>query len=322
MNRPCIYSYRPHGAAVPTGRRRPWRSGRQSGQLPPRRARVDEARSDPASNGHANSVSNQLPTRAPPRTTEDLGWQRPVWVESLQSLRVTDVGRNDSTVGEPDRWRRRNPEARPTLERWDAVNPPTDAAISFRPVEAACNIERLRLLWRTCVVGEENARGILRARGEKDDTLPSLRKAERTRVDDAVGPPISEVAKPAHEVRHRLTALQAEHERHVLQEEPCRRTCRPVDESKNVLDEARLRAADADRPADRAQVLARKARRYNIALRKLFEIADVSVDADSELCLEYGYGSVLYFTQKNGLVTSEMEPPLDPSDPGEETSDT
>src|SRR5690606_10310468 len=111
------------------------------------------------------------------------------------------------------------------------------------PVEAdraAFPVLRRRVV---AVLSEEDRARILGARREQDHALPSLRDAEGASVEHSIGPRELAFLEEGNEVVHRSPAIELEHERHVLEEQPARRA--DVDEPEDLLHEARARSLDS-----------------------------------------------------------------------------
>jgi hypothetical protein len=94
----------------------------------------------------------------------------------------------------------------------------------------------------TCVVLEKKLFRLQFARGEQKNTLPALRQTESPRIDDPVGPRISESLQPRRDVTHCRSFVQLEHEGHVFQKHV---GCgMPLKKSKDLVDESRSAASD------------------------------------------------------------------------------
>jgi hypothetical protein len=80
------------------------------------------------------------------------------------------------------------------------------------------------MAYRFSLVSEQHFARILGPRCQQQDSLPSLRKPECPRVNDAVHPVVSQGVKSIGDVPHRGTAAELQHERDVFQQKPPRAT--------------------------------------------------------------------------------------------------
>ncbi len=173
------------------------------------------------------------------------------------------------------------------------------------------------------LLAEQKWSRILGLRREEKDSLPTLWQPKSASVDDPVSPRVATRLKLLSEPPHRLAAVELQHERDVLQQQPCRLSLGSVEEPENVIHETRPTAFDTCGLPCLAEVLARKACRHEIDGRKGFELSDVPSERDAREPFGQDPPSrAVAFAQENRLVTSLVKADLDTSDPGEEAGNT
>src|SRR6202030_2763605 len=121
----------------------------------------------------------------------------------------------------------------------------------------------------TVVLAEQRGPRVLAARGEQKHPLAALRQPERARVDHAIRPRVAAPIELRGEPAHRLAAIELEHERDVLEQQPARLVLRAVKETKDLPDQAGSATGDSHRPPCLAQILTGNPRHYEVAFGDL-----------------------------------------------------
>ena len=98
--------------------------------------------------------------------------------------------------------------------------------------------------------------------------MPSLGKSESARIHDAISPGKTSILKSIDEVAHCFAAIELEHERHVLDEQPPRLLLARIKKPEHVLNEAGLLAMNTGSSSGLAQILAGEARGENVDIRQ------------------------------------------------------
>ena len=170
------------------------------------------------------------------------------------------------------------------------------------------------------VIREEHAAGILLARGDQEDALPPLRKAEGSGVDNSVCPPEAEPPELGRQVPHPLTSIQLEHEGHVLEEQP--RWVGVFEESEDVTDEPGASAIDPNRPSRLAQILTGEACGDEVDRRERPDLGHVVDDLDARKPgPQDSLSAGVDLTEELSPMASLMEPHLDTADARKQASD-
>lgn len=151
---------------------------------------------------------------------------------------------------------RREFRSSPPLQGWYGVDGRSQATNPFGPIEAEGR--PVRLPGDRCgfasLVGQQNGSRIVVERREEEYPLTTLRKAERARVDDAVGPSIAEALQRTDDDLERTSLRQSQHERNVLEQDLRRPFL--LQEAKDFSNQAGSSAFDPSRFPRLAQVLA------------------------------------------------------------------
>ena len=170
------------------------------------------------------------------------------------------------------------------------------------------------------VVREQHAPGIFLERRQEEDTLSTLRQAERAGVDDAICPAVAETFERSDDDLESASLRELEHEGYVFEKHV--RNALLGDESKDFAHEAGARPFDPCRTAGLAEVLAREPRDQEIGPgRKRIEEANVFGEGDvREARLKDGTRRAIDLAEKSGLVTSPGQSELEAPDSGEEAS--
>jgi hypothetical protein len=172
--------------------------------------------------------------------------------------------------------------------------------------------------WFDAVVGKQHTTRIIVLGSHENHALPTLRQSEGPRVDDTVRPSESQVLKTSHNVPHRPSAIQLQHERDVLKDEPTGGRIRWGDEAKHLVHEPRLPAADSRSLTGLAEILTRKARCNDVDRRKDLQAPDVGRDLDVRKVLSKNATcGWLDFAEQRGFDTSALETSLQSADSGE-----
>src|SRR5690606_30643863 len=179
--------------------------------------------------------------------------------KALEALGISIVGRHHATARKEDGGSGWDADCGATLESRHAVDSGPEPADSLGPIEAQCHGPRIpgggcRL---SCVVGGQYSSWVAVERGQDDDPLTSLRKADSAGVDDSVGPPVTQPRKPRHDSVQGSSLRELQHEWHVLPEDPRDRP--RFEQAKHFADQSRVRPLDSGRLTRLAEILAGKA---------------------------------------------------------------
>ena len=148
-------------------------------------------------------------------------------------------------------------DGRTALERRHSVDGPPETADALGPVEAAREALRRRRparLRHRRTAPREGPRCARRAGARAAGAGAARRRARRP----PGRPTVAEVLERAREVAHRLAAVELEHERHVLEQQPADVAVRAAGRPRRP---GRRLAGDAGRAPRLAEVLARETRR-------------------------------------------------------------
>ena len=249
--------------------------------------------------------------------------QRPIWVEPLKTLSITNLWSRDRTVlWIPDCRRRRNADGRAAFQRRNRVHGPTQTAKPLGPVEAAPQSSVELPANGLNIVGEKNPSGVLGARGKQDNALTTLRKPEGLCVNNSVGPEKSSVLEFVHEIAHASAAIQLQHERHVFEHQPAGAALPGIEQTEDLSDKSRVLAADTGCSASLAQVLAGKARGDEINVANGLQVAHVAGELRPlEVRLKNPVGAGLEFAEQGRFMPGLTQPKLDAADACEESGD-
>src|SRR5690606_21008741 len=128
---------------------------------------------------------------------------------SLKAFCVSDVRCHDFSAGQEDGRCGGNSDRGTAFEGGDRIDCPTQASDPFRPVESvggAIHGGPIGFSGITRIVDEQYLTRVLRFRGEKEDSLTSLRQSEGSGIDDTICPVVSLFVEGSREVTHRLAA--------------------------------------------------------------------------------------------------------------------
>ena len=114
------------------------------------------------------------------------------------------------------------PMRRSALERRYRILGPAKPGKSLSPVEAVRIRAEPAIIWLTSIVGEQDRTRVIITGRNQEDTLPSLRHAGKTRIDQPVGPAVIEFLELAYQILHGVAAIENKHIAHVLDYHPAR----------------------------------------------------------------------------------------------------
>jgi hypothetical protein len=167
---------------------------------------------------------------------------------------------------------------------------------------------------RRSLIGEKNLAGITVQRGEKVYALPSLRQAERKRVDDSVRPLVASLFERADDDVECSSAGQAQHERNVLEQDPGHGAL--IEQAKDFVHEPGALSADPRRHPSLAQVLAGKpgGKELDSASHVCKSTNVLLVSHIAEPRVENGGRAVIDFAQQPRFVPRSPKAEFDASD--------
>jgi hypothetical protein len=151
-----------------------------------------QAFAEPSCDADGHRVPNELPAMVPLPTHTGSGG--PPRLETLKAFAVFDARYDETTstlcARHPNGWRRVDADRRATLESRYSVLRPTEPAAAFRPVEAVCVTTQGRIIRRPGVLAQDDALGSVAPGSEDDHAQTSLWDPGKSRVHDAICPPI------------------------------------------------------------------------------------------------------------------------------------
>lgn len=146
------------------------------------------------------------------------------------------------------------------------------------------------------------------------------RLAERPRIHDPVRPCVAAVGQLLREERHRRSAVEPQHEGHVLEEQPLGRVA--IDEAEDLGHETRVPAPDPGGATSLGQVLAGEAGGYDLRVRERVDLPNIADERNiGEPILQHGLRRIPDLAQEDGLEAGLVEAELEPADPREEACD-
>jgi len=102
-----------------------------------------------------------------------------------------------------------------------------------------------------------------------------LWKSKATDVDDPIGPLESHIREDAGNEANRFTTAVPKHEWDVLQDHPARAVAAALYKPKDIFDQSRAGALDANVRPDKGQILAWESPHQRVAARQRLKFADI-----------------------------------------------
>jgi len=222
-------------------------------------ARPPQPPTDPREDGHAHGISDEL---KPMTSTTSAGFlfrgDGPIGWEALKAFAVADVGKDEPLLAaQPDGRLRGNANGRATLQCRNPIDGPSESAHTLGPIEPTGDATVVRPAPWLRFVDEEDSPGICRPRSEQNYSATALRQPERPRVDDPIGPIVTELDEPVGEMVHCPTSVEVEHEGDVFDEYPFEPPS-VGDEPEHMLDQSRPGSPNSGRLPRLAEVLTGK----------------------------------------------------------------
>jgi hypothetical protein len=127
-------------------------------------------------------------------------------------------------------------------------------------------------------------------------------------IDDAICPPEAELAKSSCEVLHGPSAIELQHERDVLKEQPQRFFGHPANQTEDLFDQRGVPSTNASSASGLAQVLTREASRHNVGGGQCFDVANVGCQGHARKpACKNSRGGFVDFTHELRLVAGALE---------------
>lgn len=243
----------------------------------------------------------------------------PVAREPLKALRVSNIGAaKPPRLHKPDRGRRRDGQARASLERRHGIDSPTEAGVAFRPVEPEGSGYSVTYQFPH-IIGEQHPARVRVAGSHEEHAAPPLRQTERLCIHNTVSPAVASFLHGADQIAHGSASMEVQHERHVLKDQPLGPDPSPAKECKQVLHEARLTTVNPVHAARLAQVRTREAGCDDVGGREYGEVPYIVCNRDMPKARPQDRSRhLVLFHESDGAVAGPGQAVFDSTDSCEE----